>query len=90
MKLLLSLFIACISLSAVGIGWSVSGAQPVFAGQSGPGDPYGPNPHGGNPHGPDPSGDDAHDEHHDPDLPANKEQEKYKAPKDKYGGQFPS
>jgi hypothetical protein len=43
--------------------------------------PHGPNPHGGNPHGADPHGDDPYDERHDPDLPANKEQDRYKAPK---------
>ena len=44
--------------------------------------PYGPNPHGPNPHGADPRGDDPADERHDPNLPANQEQDRYKAPKD--------
>lgn len=51
--------------------------------------PHGPNPHGRNPHGADPHGDDPHDERHDPELPANKEQDRYKAPKDIYKGEYP-
>lgn len=46
--------------------------------------------YGGDPHGPDPHGDDPADEQHDPDLPANQDRSKGKAPKDVYGGQYPN
>lgn len=46
--------------------------------------------YGGDPHGPDPHGDDPRDEQHDPDLPANQDRNKGKAPKDVYGGQYPN
>lgn len=46
--------------------------------------------YGGDPHGPDPHGDDPRDEQHDPDLPANQDRSKGKAPKDVYGGQYPN
>ena len=46
--------------------------------------------YGGDPHGPDPHGDDPADEQHDPDLPANQDRNKGKAPKDVYGGQYPN
>jgi hypothetical protein len=45
---------------------------------------------GDDPHGPDPHGDDPHDEFHDKNLPANKDQKEYKAPKDVYGGEIPN
>jgi hypothetical protein len=45
---------------------------------------------GEDPHGCDPHGEDPHDENHDKDLPANREQKKYKAPKDVYGGEIPN
>lgn len=47
------------------------------------------NPHCRNPNVPDPHGDDPADERHDPNLPANKEQNRYKAPKDIYKGEYP-
>ncbi len=46
--------------------------------------------YGGDPKGPDPHGDDPHDEQHDSDLPANKDRDSNKAPKDVYGGQYPN
>ena len=45
---------------------------------------------GEDPHGCDPHGADPHDENHDKSLPANKEQKKYKAPPDVYGGDVPN
>ncbi|MBX9942061.1 MAG: hypothetical protein K2Y32_22540 [Candidatus Obscuribacterales bacterium] len=45
---------------------------------------------GGDPHGPDPRGPDPRNEVHDPNLPANKEREQGKAPRDVYGGQVPN
>ena len=45
---------------------------------------------GEDPHGCDPHGDDPHDENHDKGLPANKEQKKYRVPKDVYGGDVPN
>lgn len=46
--------------------------------------------YGGDPKGPDPHGDDPHDEQHDSNLPANKERNSNKAPKDVYGDQYPN
>lgn len=45
----------------------------------------GADPHGGDPHGGDP-----HDENHDDNLPANKDRNIGKAPKDVYGGTVPN
>lgn len=45
---------------------------------------------GTHPHGDDPHGDDPHDEIHDPRLPANKDRNFGKAPKDVYGGTVPN
>ena len=45
---------------------------------------------GDDPHGPDPHGDDPNDEQHPRDMPSNKEQKEYKAPKDVYGGDIPN
>lgn len=39
--------------------------------------------------GPDPHGPDPHDEQHDKKLPANKDRDTYKAPKDPYGDKYP-
>lgn len=45
---------------------------------------------GADPHGDDPHGDDPKDEQHDSKLPANKDRDQGKAPKDVYGGQYPN
>jgi hypothetical protein len=45
---------------------------------------------GTDPHGDDPHGNDPHDETHDSELPANKERNYGKAPKDVYGGTVPN
>ncbi|MBZ0188842.1 MAG: hypothetical protein K8F91_21545 [Candidatus Obscuribacterales bacterium] len=45
---------------------------------------------GGDPHGDDPHGDDPHDEVHDSGLPANRDKNIGKAPKDVYGGSVPN
>ncbi len=44
-----------------------------------PYDPYAPGPYGSNPRGPNPRGGDPHDEYHDPNLPANRDEEDRKA-----------
>lgn len=46
--------------------------------------------HGGDPAGPDPRGPDPRDEQHDADLPANKDRNQGRAPKDVYGDQVPN
>ncbi|MDP3510100.1 MAG: hypothetical protein Q8T09_19165 [Candidatus Melainabacteria bacterium] len=46
--------------------------------------------YGGDPHGPDPHGDDPRDEQHDPNLPANKDRNQGKAPRDVYGDKYPN
>jgi len=45
---------------------------------------------GTHPHGDDPHGDDPHDEIHDSQLPANKDRNIGRAPKDVYGGTVPN
>lgn len=45
---------------------------------------------GSDPHGPDPHGDDPHDEQHDKGLPANRDRNEGRAPKDVYGDQYPN
>lgn len=45
---------------------------------------------GSDPHGPDSHGDDPHDEQHDKGLPANKDRNEGRAPKDVYGDQYPN
>ncbi len=45
---------------------------------------------GADPHGDDPHGDDPHDEQHDAKMPANKDKNIGRAPKDVYGGTIPN
>lgn len=45
---------------------------------------------GSDPHGDDPHGDDPREEQHDGKLPANKDRDQGKAPKDVYGDKYPN
>lgn len=46
--------------------------------------------YGGDPKGPDPHGPDPRDEQHDDALPANRDRDQGRAPRDVYGDQFPN
>jgi len=81
----------CLTMSKGGAHLALStgaGGSPLLLADL-PDSPKGANPHGPNPHGPGVEDEDPHDEKHDPNMPANGAQEKHKAPKDPYGGQFP-
>lgn len=73
--------------SVLALAYPVQAAKPtIFSGES----HVKLQKYGGDPKGPDPHGPDPRDEQHDDGLPANRDRDQGRAPKDVYGDQFPN
>jgi hypothetical protein len=80
-RIMLALLVAASSVTWLAASQAIAGAHPQAVKlQKG----------GGDPHGPDPRGPDPRNEVHDPSLPANRDRDIGKAPRDVYGDQVPN